>query len=242
VSTTATDELRSRGYVDRVRFLVDEARGKRVLDCGVVAMTCSDSATRVEHMPNTLHFKLRDSAREVVGIDHAADVLGEIKKRHPDLDLRACDVERVGEALRDVEPFEVIVFGDILEHLSNPGRALSSVRRTLAPGGTILITCPNAFGLPNFARFVVGRYREGADHVAGYSKLTLNNLLERCGFRVERVYTALDHTPRSPAKRLLYTVLGRGLKAFPELGGTLVVVARRVDEAVTARNGSAGAA
>jgi SAM-dependent methyltransferase len=216
----------SAGYVDRMAFIIDEARGKRVLDCGVVALTCSDASDRVENMPNTLHFRLNEVSREVVGIDHAADEVAAINARHPELDLRVCDVEDLGTSLSAEPPFELVVFGDILEHLSNPGRALDGVRAMLAPGGEILVTCPNAFGLPNYMRFLAGRYREGADHVASYSKLTLAHLLRRHGFMVDRVYTAIDRMPRTTGKRALYRTAASLFKVFPELGGTLVIVAR----------------
>jgi 2-polyprenyl-3-methyl-5-hydroxy-6-metoxy-1,4-benzoquinol methylase len=225
--STTQNNLRSVGYVDRTTFIVEEARGKRVLDCGVVALTCSDAGDRVENMPNTLHVRLKEVARELVGIDHAADVVAAINARLPELNLRSCDVEDLGDSLSTEPPFELVVFGDILEHLSNPGRALDGARSMLAPDGEILVTCPNAFGLPNYLRFLTGRYHEGADHVAAHSKLTLAHLLRRHGFIVDRVYTALDRMPRAVVRRGLYRVGSLVFKAFPELGGTLVIVARR---------------
>ena len=85
----------------------------------------------------------------------------------------------------------------------------------------------NAFGLPNYLRFVTGRFREGAGHVAAQNKWTLTQLLGRHGFTVDGIWTSLDRIPRAPRKRRLYAVLALGLRALPELGGTLVVVAHR---------------
>jgi 2-polyprenyl-3-methyl-5-hydroxy-6-metoxy-1,4-benzoquinol methylase len=39
--------------------------------------------------------------------------------------------------------FEVIVFGDVLEHLRDPLRVLRQARPLLAPGGSVLISTPN---------------------------------------------------------------------------------------------------
>ena len=223
----ATPSLRAERYVDRIDFIVEAVVDRRVLDCGVVGETCDVADARVEKIVSSLHFRVAATAREAVGIDHAADVVRELQERHPHLSLRACDIEAVEEAVAEWAPFELVLFGDLAEHLSNPGRALDAVRAVLVPGGELILTTPNAFGLPNYVRFVTGRFREGGDHVASYNKYTLRNLLERHGFVVERVLTALDRPPQSRLRRELYRPAKLLLRLFPELGGTLVVVARR---------------
>lgn len=218
---------RASAYVDRMTYLVEEARGRRVLDCGVVGETVDATEARVEAAVSSLHFRIVEAARVAVGIDYAGEVVARLRRRYPHLDLRACDVETVDAALAAEPPFDVVILGDLVEHLSNPGRALDGVHRVLAPGGTLLVTTPNAFGLPNLVRFASGRYREGADHVASYSKFTLSNLLARHGFRVERVLTAVDRPPRTRRRRLLHRAAAPVLRLLPEVGGTLIVVARR---------------
>ncbi len=41
------------------------------------------------------------------------------------------------------ETYDVIVAGDIIEHLSNPGRFLGAVSRHLNKEGVFLVTTPN---------------------------------------------------------------------------------------------------
>lgn len=223
----AVRPLRAERYVDRIEFVVDAASGRRVLDCGIVGETYADAASRAERIVSSLHVRVAARAREAVGIDHADAVVRELQLRHPELRLRACDIEDVEAAVGRFAPFELVLLGDLVEHLSNPGRALDAVRAVLAPGGELIVTTPNAFGLPNFLRFLAGRYREGADHVTAHNKFTLRHLLRRHGFEVTRVLTALDRPPRSRLRRLLYRPAVLVLRLFPELGGTLVVVARK---------------
>lgn len=221
---------------------MNKAVGKRILDCGVVGLTCLDPVTRVTHMPTSLHFRVARIARQTVGIDHAAPIVAELRTAYPRLDLRACDVEEVETGLGDEQPFELVILGDILEHLSNPGRALDGIRRVLVDDGEILVTCPNAFGLPNYGRFLFGRFREGPDHVGSYTKYTLTNLLKRHGFVVQHVFTCLDRTPRSRVRRGLYRLGILLLRVLPELGGTLLVVARRAPDITTEARPSGSAA
>lgn len=41
------------------------------------------------------------------------------------------------------EPFDTIIFGDVLEHLQDPLRVLVSFSRALKPGGQVIISIPN---------------------------------------------------------------------------------------------------
>jgi SAM-dependent methyltransferase len=146
---------------------------------------------------------------------------------HPGLHLRVADVETLNSALAEEDPFEVAVAGDIIEHLANPGAALCELAAVLEEDGTLIVSAPNAFGAPNYLRFLSGRYFEGRDHVQSYNKFTLANLLGRSGFVVSEVWTALDRIPSSLPKRRFYRVASTALRALPELGGTLLVVARK---------------
>jgi SAM-dependent methyltransferase len=40
-------------------------------------------------------------------------------------------------------PFDAIVYGDVLEHLSDPGAALRALDQTLAPEGSVIVSVPN---------------------------------------------------------------------------------------------------
>jgi 2-polyprenyl-3-methyl-5-hydroxy-6-metoxy-1,4-benzoquinol methylase len=220
--------MRSAEYVDREEFICAHVAGKRVLDCGVVGLTCLDESTRVDGITTSMHWKVASIAAEAIGIDNATAVVEEVQRRYPSLNLRVASVESVANELADERPFELVILGDILEHLSNPGRALDSVLRILEPAGEILITCPNAFGAPNYLRFLAGRYREGEDHMISFTKYTLGNLLRRHGYELVSVRTALDRQPNSMLRKAAYVMLAPFLRQFPELGGTLVAIARPI--------------
>lgn len=50
--------------------------------------------------------------------------------------------------------FEVIVFGDVIEHLDNFGIALCNLKALLAPGGVIVISTANAFTFGGFVKML----------------------------------------------------------------------------------------
>jgi methionine biosynthesis protein MetW len=47
------------------------------------------------------------------------------------------------EVLRLLDPFDVIVFADVLEHVADPGTLLQLARRALLPHGRVIASVPN---------------------------------------------------------------------------------------------------
>ncbi len=96
------------------------------------------------------------------------------------------------------ESFDVVVFSELIEHLGvNPVRTLSEIHRVLKPAGRVVITTPNALSLERLATFLRGgsqmvdRYSPlfgyGARHNREYHPRELRELLESCGFAIERL-------------------------------------------------------
>jgi SAM-dependent methyltransferase len=55
------------------------------------------------------------------------------------------------------ESFDVVVAGELLEHLVEPRAFIHEAYRLLRPGGTLVGSIPNAFRLKNRLRFLLGR-------------------------------------------------------------------------------------
>ena len=58
------------------------------------------------------------------------------------------------------ETFDVVVIGELLEHIREPPRLIGQARRVLRPGGRLVGSTPNAFRLKNRLRFLRGRHAE----------------------------------------------------------------------------------
>jgi 2-polyprenyl-3-methyl-5-hydroxy-6-metoxy-1,4-benzoquinol methylase len=90
-------------------------------------------------------------------------------------------------------PFDVVVAGDVLEHVSDPNAALACLLAQLGPAGRLLISVPNvAFVLVRLELFL-GRFeyrRRGildATHMRFFTRRSLLRLLGRAGLRVVRM-------------------------------------------------------
>jgi 2-polyprenyl-3-methyl-5-hydroxy-6-metoxy-1,4-benzoquinol methylase len=115
--------------------------GRRVLDLG-----CRDGSLTRAYA----------SGNEIVGVDADREALAAAAKLG--IETHWADLD---EPLAfDEASFDVVVAGELLEHLRDPGRLVGDVRRVLRPGGTFVASVPNAYRLKNRVRFLLGREPE----------------------------------------------------------------------------------
>src|SRR5579862_1041979 len=76
------------------------------------------------------------------------------------------------------ESFDVVVAGELLEHLPMPDRAVAEIHRALRPGGVFVGSVPNAYRLKNRLVFLAGRAPEtDPTHLRMFSPALLRALL-----------------------------------------------------------------
>jgi 2-polyprenyl-3-methyl-5-hydroxy-6-metoxy-1,4-benzoquinol methylase len=86
--------------------------------------------------------------------------------------------------------YDVIMAGELIEHLSNPGLFLERIKVHLKKTGVFIVTTPNAFSIRNVLRsLLLGWVPTNREHVSWYCIKTLSFLLKRHGFTIkERAY------------------------------------------------------
>jgi SAM-dependent methyltransferase len=134
--------------------------GLRVLDLG-----CRTGAL-------TQHYA---DGNDVVGVDVDRDAL-ELAAERLGIETHWADVE---ESLPfDDETFDVVVAGELLEHLADPAATIAEARRVLLPGGRLVGSVPNAYRLKSRIRFLRGRRPEDdRTHLQMFSPDDLRALL-----------------------------------------------------------------
>jgi 2-polyprenyl-3-methyl-5-hydroxy-6-metoxy-1,4-benzoquinol methylase len=137
--------------------------------------------------------------------------------------------------------FDVVTMWDVIEHLTDPMRALQQVHRLLKPGGVAVLHTIDIDSL--FARLMGARWPWLMEmHLYYFSRRTLRAMLERCGFRVisdrphgrylrlgyltNRVGALMPAVGR-PAEWLVTRLGWRGLAVRVNLGDLFTVYARK---------------
>ena len=117
--------------------------------------------------------------------------LSDMARRYFGLNIKTAFLEDAG--FRD-SFFDVVTMTDVFEHIANPGRLLQEVRRVLKPDGILFIKVPNV----KFSLFklkvikLLGKLKaydifDSYEHVVHYSGATLKKMLEKHGFKVEKL-------------------------------------------------------
>jgi len=200
------------------------ANGKRVLDLGAADGSHIDVHRRDGRW---LHAALAAVAAECTGVDLDAQAVAAL--RAEGYDVRQADAESLDLG----ETFDLVVAGEIIEHVANAGRFLESAGSHLAPGGRLVVTTPNAFSLHARPGMLGPLRRTGGvhpDHVAWYCAATLARALEYSGLRVLEVgYCGSPSTTawKALARKVAYA-------ARPTWAETLFAVAAAADEGVGA--------
>ena len=154
---------------------------------------------------------------------------------HVELDM-SCDLFNLEEDPFPYEDgrFDLVFFCEIIEHLlMNPLHALGEIHRILRPGGTLILTTPNAARLDNVVLTLAGGniydpysgFGPYGRHNREYVRSELLRLLEFAGFDVETSFAADSH-PSDLATRPEYAVVADAVLArADDLGQYLFVKA-----------------
>jgi SAM-dependent methyltransferase len=161
--------------------------GRRVLDVG-----CRYGALTRSYV----------EGNEVVGVDVDREALAEAAK----LGIETHWADADAPLPFPDESFDVVVAGELLEHIRDPGGLVDEAARVLRPGGRLVASVPNGFRLKHRLRFLAGREpEEDPTHLHLFSERAVRRLL-----------TGWDE-PR------LHFVSSRFLRLGPRLFGNTIV-------------------
>jgi SAM-dependent methyltransferase len=167
-----------RAIKDRMEIIAPLVKDRKTLDLGVVDSRRGrkETAQRLEEKSASLLFRrICEINRDTVGIDIDAD--GVEVLRQQGYNARVADVMTMDLG----ELYEVIIAGELVEHLVNPGLFLRNIARHLTPEGTLVLTTPNPFysgQVWKIWRYEAPRVHE--EHVAWFDPITLGRLCRGC--------------------------------------------------------------
>lgn len=133
----------------------------------------------------------RDRGWNLYGIEPSPS-LSEMARKYFGLNIKTGYLEEAGF---NSNFFDVITLIDVFEHITQPAKMLTEVRRILKPSGILFIKVPN--GLFNLFKFYTAKLTrrlkyydvfDSYEHVVHYSEKTLRNMLKKFDFRIIKTY------------------------------------------------------
>lgn len=206
--------IRSKpSIVNRVDYILDYCRNKKVLHIGF-----TDHPFTIERM-NTgalLHSRLKSVTTDLAGIDNDAGSISRYRELTNDPQVYEADitVQYPDEATR-FKP-GVILLSEVLEHLSDPYKAIDILHKSFDAGVTVMVTVPNYTAMDSIAASLHQTESIHPDHFWYFSPYTLCRLLDEKRFELKQIHFGMYYQP--------HTRINAIMKAFPFNGDCIIGV------------------
>lgn len=158
-------------------LIVEEVgHGKKVLDVGCASGYLAEALTR--------------NGCTVSGIEYSTAAAETARAYLAELVVADLNTVTLEESFAG-QAFDVVVFGDVLEHLLDPAAVLRSAATLLAPGGRIVVSVPNVAHGSLRLSLLAGRWQYSdrglldSTHIHFYTYETLQDLLWEGGYLLE---------------------------------------------------------
>jgi hypothetical protein len=160
-------------------FILSACVGRKVFHLGATdSPMTEDKAQRGE----LLHQKLQPVCGRLDGFDIDGQAIEFLRRKHGIDNIHLCNLDR--EIPSEHGLAQVLINGDIVEHVNSPGRLMQACNQMLEQGGVMVLTTINALSAKQAMRAFGAREPVHPDHVAYYSFATLGVLGARFGFEV----------------------------------------------------------
>lgn len=209
---------------ERWHLIEPYVKDKVVLDvgCAELVATTDDPSKRERWLLG----KIEKAAKKVIGLEINKEQVDVLQKLGFNVVLGDAETANLHQT------FEVIVAGELIEHLSNPGLFLENMKKHLAGNGFFIITTPNRFDFFSFWKTFwknkIPRYeKEIAGHVFYFDINSLRTLVERHGFQVvtSSYYWTFGSSYDSFKKRVVLRIIAKLRPRF--VRGIIMVLKKR---------------
>ncbi|MCE3294349.1 MAG: Methyltransferase type 11 [Crocinitomicaceae bacterium] len=155
-------------------FILELAKGKRVLDVGCVGQDLSYSEQ------DWLHNKLQKTALSVDGVDINREGIAALNDK-------GYNILHIDELKEKQLRYDLVVIGDVIEHVDNLCEFLNFYKEFLTENGRIVITTPNPFSFrQNLSVFLYKIPSVNQEHTCWLDPITFVEIANRCELKIER--------------------------------------------------------
>jgi 2-polyprenyl-3-methyl-5-hydroxy-6-metoxy-1,4-benzoquinol methylase len=160
-------------YKDKLDWILPKIDDKDVLDLGCVRHDIEE--TKKGHW---LHGLIVEHAKSALGVDYLEREINILKGEGYNVVCANVETMSVGGV------YEVVVAGDLIEHLNNFGSFIERVKAHMGNDGVFLVTTPNPVNLMRFVKVLFsGKAGANPEHTCWFTEQTLLQLARRYGLK-----------------------------------------------------------
>lgn len=195
-------EATGRPLTDRSPYVVELCRGRDVVDIG-----CVDHRAVKQNGPRWLHRHIATVAARCVGVDIEPEGVADMVANG--FEAMVHDICSDPGPLIEIGPFDVVVAGEVIEHLGAPQALFEFAAAVLRPGGILVITTPNPYNLSRVFAGLRGEVWENADHTTYAFPAGIIELGERAGLHLVDYRTVIVTRVGRQVRRQVLGAAGR---------------------------------
>ena len=202
--------------VNRIDYILQYCSGKTVLHFGF-----TDYPYTLEKIDKgeLLHLQLKKVTKNLFGIDNQEAALNKYIQITGDSQVSKGDLSDK-ESLKIIDQsFEIVLLGEILEHLKDPHGAIENLYNIFPSATVFLVTVPNYTSLNAIAGSLHRKEMIHPDHYWYFSPFTLLRLFPDDKFETDDLLCGMYF---QKAKRINFVLQG-----FPLLGDCIIGVFKR---------------
>lgn len=202
---------------DRNSVIIQKCENKTVLHLGAT----DAPYTKFKFEKNLLlHLHIERVAKKVLGIDIDAESIAFLSKNGIN-NIEFFDMNNLGDLNIDAD---VIVFGEIIEHLENLNIAFDNLKKVMTEKTELIISTPNMFYIYNTIEILKNNHElVHPDHKLGFTYGTINQLLNSNGFEIVDFYFTFLPRSKEKFKKKLIKIF---CKIKPSFSENLLVIAK----------------
>lgn len=171
--------------LNRIDFILDQCRNQKVLHVGFTDHPFT--AARIENR-ELLHLQLKAITTSLCGIDADAASVQLYQSLTGDNNVFCADITMsCPEETVRFSP-QVILLGEVLEHLKNPHQAADLLYKSFSAGTKLLVTVPNYTALDNIAAALHHTESVHPHHYWYFSPYTLQQLFDPSRFTLLQLH------------------------------------------------------
>ncbi|MEW5801264.1 MAG: methyltransferase domain-containing protein [bacterium] len=158
-------------YIPKHEFIRLHVKDRDVLDLGCVAHSLSFCL----NFPHRwLHNTIRSHARSALGVDLLEKEITELQKMGYNVIYGDAQTLRLGRK------FDVVVCGDLIEHVANPAALLDTMACHIQDDGIAIVTTPNPFAITRFFNILADGWTAiNTEHTFWICPQTMFQLVDR---------------------------------------------------------------